>query len=102
MSPTHSTYSSYLDSNTSFDDQLELLGWGLAEHGCGPFEGTIQALAAFARIHEVAPVAAAVLVDVHEPEVARVRAFGHVVRRLSAPPAAPDVSTRFEPTAVSA
>jgi len=102
MSPTHSTYSSYLDCTTSFDDQLELLGWGLAEHGCDPFEGTIQALAVFARIHEVAPVAAAVLVDVQEPEVARIRAFGRVVRRLSAPPVAPDVTTRFAPTTVSA
>ena len=65
---------------------LDDLAHALAADGLGPHETSVSALVAFVDIIQVAPVAAAVLADTDQPEVARLRAFGLVARRLTAPP----------------
>ena len=71
---------------------LTQLAWDLASDGFVGRENAVRQLVATARSRGVSPVATAVLVDVTEAEVARLRAFGIVAAQLAAGTSRPAVA----------
>jgi hypothetical protein len=65
-------------------DQLVDLAWALASDGFAGHEGSIRQVVRSARAAGVSPIVVGILADPSEPEVARLRAFGHVATALAA------------------
>jgi hypothetical protein len=65
-------------------DQLPDLAWALSSDGFAGHEESILQVVRWARAARVSPVVVDILADPSEPEVARLRAFGHVATALAA------------------
>jgi hypothetical protein len=66
--------------------QLDQLAWDLASEGFEGHEVVVRQVVRSARAAGVSPTLVDILADPAEPEVARLRAFGHVVAALAARP----------------
>ena len=64
-------------------DGLLELAWALSSDGFDGHEDSISQVVRWARAARVTPVVVGVLADPTEPEVARLRAFGHVATALA-------------------
>lgn len=67
------------------------LAWDLACDGVGGHEDAVRQVILVGREAGVSPILVAVLADPHEPEVARLRAFGHIAAALARRDGRPDV-----------
>ena len=73
---------------------LHLLAQVIESHGLVGHESAIDAVCRAARTAGLSPVLVDVLADHHQPEVARVRAFGTLTARLAGRGAAPTAEPR--------
>jgi hypothetical protein len=66
---------------------LSELAWELASAGFAGRENAVRQVVRTSRTHGLDPVLVGILADAHQPEVARLRAFGRIAALLAAPAA---------------
>ncbi len=65
------------------EPDLSRLAWSLDTHGAAGHHRALLRVARLARLAGVSTVLVEILADVEAPEIARLRAFGHVAAELA-------------------